>query len=248
MDPAEYELMYKAEESHWWYVGMSAITKAVLDTCCRKGEGLRILDAGCGTGGALSWLSNYGEAVGLDLSPEAVYFCKYRGHKRICRGTVMTLPFAENSFDLVVSLDVLYFKGILDNLVLEEFYRVLAPGGRAVVRVPAYDWLRGAHDRRLSTGHRYTLPELRDKMKRVGLEPQLLTYINTFLFPLALAKRLCERWLPSQHTSDTALEMKPLAGILKWFLLQESRIIQKRALPFGLSIMGVGRKEVESKI
>ncbi|PKN29556.1 MAG: methyltransferase type 11 [Deltaproteobacteria bacterium HGW-Deltaproteobacteria-21] len=244
MDPSEYELMYKAEESHWWYVGMTAITKTILDTYCIKGGGLRILDAGCGTGGAMSWLTEYGAPVGLDLSAHALDFCKKRGQDRICKASVMNIPFAEDTFDLVLSLDVLYFANIADNAALQEFRRILVPNGMAVLRVPAYDWLRGAHDRRLSTGHRYTLPELKSKMERNGLKPEFLTYANTFLFPIAMIKRLCERWLPGQAASDTALEMKSLGGVMKGFLIQESRIIRRRSLPFGLSIMAVGRKEV----
>ncbi|PKN67497.1 MAG: methyltransferase type 11 [Deltaproteobacteria bacterium HGW-Deltaproteobacteria-15] len=244
MDPSEYELMYKAEESHWWYVGMAAITKTILATYCIKGGGLRILDAGCGTGGAMSWLTEYGDPVGLDLSAHALDFCKRRGHDRICKASVMNIPFAEDTFDLVLSLDVLYFANIADNAALQEFRRILVPNGMAVLRVPAYDWLRGAHDRKLSTGHRYTLSELKSKMERNGLKPEFLTYANTFLFPIAMIKRLCERWLPGQAASDTALEMKSLGGVMKGFLIQESRIIRRRSLPFGLSIMAVGRKEV----
>ncbi len=247
MDPAEYDLMYNAEESHWWYVGMAAITKAVLDTCCKKGEGLRILDAGCGTGGAMSWLAEYGPTAGFDVSSHALGFCRLRGHHRTCLGSVMDIPFPDKSFDLVVSLDVLYFAGIRDIEALREFRRVLAPGGRVVLRVPSYNWLRSGHDRRVSTGHRYTRRELRDKMERNGFEPELLTYVNTFLFPVALVKRAIEKWLPCRESSEIAMEMKPFDRILKRFLLQESRIIRRRSLPFGLSIMAVGRKKIESK-
>lgn len=247
MDPDEYELMYRAEQSHWWYVGMSEITRSVLDNCCGRGRKLRILDAGCGTGGALSWLSDYGTPFGMDLSSHALGFCKRRSHKRVCMGSVMSIPLAGGVFDLVISQDVLYFTGIQDEAALQEFRRVLVPGGRLFVRVPAYDWLRGTHDRKVSTGHRYTRRELKDKMERNGLVPELLTYVNTFLFPIALIKRICDRWLPSQATSDVGLETGCLNNVLKSFLLHEARIIKKRSLPFGLSIVGVGRKEDESE-
>ncbi|RJR41827.1 MAG: class I SAM-dependent methyltransferase [Desulfobacteraceae bacterium] len=247
MDAAEYQLMYDAEETHWWYVGMSAITRAVLDTYCTNEEGLRVLDAGCGTGGALSWLSEYGKTAGFDISPYAVDLCRKRGHHRTCIGSVMEIPFPDQSFDLVVSLDVLYFTNVRDGAALQEFCRVLVSGGRAVLRVPAYDWLRGEHDRKLSTGHRYTLPEMRRKMEKSGLRPEFLTYVNTFLFPIAMLKRLCERWLPRQPVSDTGLEMRSLSGLMKSLLIHESRIIRRHALPFGLSIMAVGRKEFESR-
>lgn len=244
MDRAEYETMYRAEQVHWWYLGMAGITRRILESFCLPGVDLKILDAGCGTGGTMSWLSGYGRVAGLDLSLHALEFCKKRGYDRVLAASVTALPFAEESFDLVVSLDVLYFQGIQDEAALREFVRVLVPGGRILLRVPAYDWLRGAHDRRLSTGHRYTMRELRQKISRSGLIPEMMTYVNCILFPLALLKRLCERWLPEQSTSDSAIELKPLGGLLKGCLLLESRFVNKRPLPFGLSVMGIGRKPV----
>ena len=79
MEREEYEIMSRAEESHWWYVGMAAITRSILDTWCKGGANLRILDAGCGTGGAMSWLSEYGDTTGLDLSPHALSSCRLQG-------------------------------------------------------------------------------------------------------------------------------------------------------------------------
>jgi SAM-dependent methyltransferase len=190
----------------------------------------------------MSWLTEYGEPVGLDLSSHALGFCKQRGHRRICMGSVMAIPFPEKSFDIVLSLDVLYFARIKDEVALQEFRRVVEPGGRVVLRVPAYDWLRSAHDRRVSTGHRYSLRELRTKLERNGLEPELLTYVNTFLFPMALLKRVLEKWLPLGDTSEIGMEMRPLDVILRRLLLLESHMINKHSLPFGLSIMGVGRR------
>lgn len=234
--------MCKAEGSHWWYLGMAAITRRILDAHYAVGGPLRILDAGCGTGGTMTWLSDYGKTVGIDLSPHALHFCRLRGHGRLLMASVTAVPFVEESFDLVVSLDVLYFRLLDDETALQEFFRVLVPGGRLLLRVPAYDWLRGTHDRRVSTGHRYTMKELRRKMIGSGLVPEMMTHVNTILFPFALVKRVCERWLPEQSASDLAIEFGPLEGFLKGCLLMESRIVSKWPIPFGLSIMGVARK------
>ncbi len=48
MDPVEYERMYQVEQSHWWYLGMQTITRAMLDRYV-NGSDAQILDAGCGT-------------------------------------------------------------------------------------------------------------------------------------------------------------------------------------------------------
>jgi len=43
MDPKEYEIMYLAEESHWWYRGMAKIVRSVIETFYPRGGRLRIL-------------------------------------------------------------------------------------------------------------------------------------------------------------------------------------------------------------
>lgn len=242
MDASEYELMYKVEDSHWWYQGMAAIMRAVLESRYARGEGLSILDAGCGTGGAMSWLSDYGRVVGLDFSPHALRYCRMRGHNRLVQASVMGIPFASRTFDLVVSLDVLYFMHVQDEQALREFLRVLVPGGRALLRLPAYNWLRGAHDRKVSTAHRYTRKEVREKFRRSGMNPELLTYVNTLLFPAVVLKRLLDRLLSAPPSSDLAVDMKSLAGFLRGCLLLESRLLRRGTLPFGLSIVGLARK------
>jgi SAM-dependent methyltransferase len=165
-----------------------------------------------------------------------------RGHEQLVAASVMAVPFAARSFDLITSLDVLYFDRVQDDLALREFSRILVPGGRVVLRVPAYNWLRGIHDQKVCTGHRYTLRELRQKMKGNGFVPGIMTYVNTLLFPVALLKRLCEKWLPPQSSSDIAIDVKGLGRLLKGCLVLESRLITRWSLPFGLSIMAVGQK------
>ena len=242
MELAEYELMHRVEDSHWWYKGMSAITRALIERYRFGVDHLQILDAGCGTGAAMSWLSEYGFVTGFDMSAHALHFSKMRGHRRLVAASVMAAPFVSESFDLITCLDVLYFAQVQDDMALREFSRILVPGGRVILRVPAYNWLRGVHDQKVSTGHRYLLKELRQKIKNNGLIPEFMTYVNTILFPFALVKRWCEKWLPAQSSSDIALDVKGFDRLLEGCLVLESRLISKWSLPFGLSILGVGRK------
>lgn len=243
MDPKEYEMMYQAEQSHWWYQGMAAITKRVLEIYYAPGAGLRILDAGCGTGAGLVFLSQYGTVFGLDISPQALRFCADRGCAEVARASVMALPFQNEAFDLVTSFDILYFEGIQDTTALNETARVLRPEGRLLLRVPAFDWLRGTHDARVSTAHRYTAEELAGKLVKSGFEIELLSYANMILFPLALLKRFTERWrLAPQQDSDLALEVGVFSGLLKSCLVLESRWIRHWRFPFGLSVVAVARK------
>jgi SAM-dependent methyltransferase len=235
--------MYRAEQSHWWYQGMAAITRSIMGIFYTPGSDLRILDAGCGTGAGLVFLSQYGSVTGLDISPRALRLCADRGCTEVARASVMALPFQAESFDLVTSFDILYFEGVHDETALHETARILRPGGRLLIRVPAFNWLRGTHDARVSTAHRYTSKELSDKLARGGFEIEFMSYANMILFPLALLKRLSERWwVAPQQDSDIALNVGAFSGLLRSCLVLESRWIRRRRLPFGLSVVAVGKK------
>ncbi len=243
MNLEEYEVMYKAENGHWWYGGMTAITQAVLDRAVGRGRNLRILDAGCGTGAVMEYLSGYGSVVGFDFSPEALRFCRKRQLDRLARASVMALPFPDSSFDLIVSFDVLCERAVEDDMVaLREFARVLAPGGRVLLRLPAYDWLRGRHDEAVHIRHRYTTGEMRERFRKAGLESEHLSYANCLLFPIAAAKRMLERVIPPQEQSDLTIGTGVFNGPLRAVLAAEAPLVARTGLPFGLTVVALGRK------
>jgi len=235
--------MYRAEQSHWWYQGMAAITKSVLELFYAPGSGLEILDAGCGTGAGLLLLSQYGSVFGLDISPHALGYCSARGCTQVAGASVMALPFRDEAFDLVTSFDILYFEGIHDERALNETSRVLRPGGRVFIRVPAFDWLRGTHDVRVSTAHRYTSKEMSHKLMKAGFEIEFMSYVNMILFPLAMLKRFTEKWrFAPQQDSDIAVNVGPCSALLRGCLVLESRLIRFWRFPFGLSVVAVAKK------
>jgi len=234
--------MSKAQDSHWWYRGMAAITKAIIGEYFAGGQSLRILDAGCGTGAGMAILKSYGMVFGFDISGHAINACKDRGENRLAMASLMALPFESESFDLVTSFDVLYYENVQDEEALQEFKRVLVPGGKLFVRVPAFDWLRGIHDEKVSTGHRYTFKELSQKIQECGLDIRFMSYANTFLFPLIALKRLTEGWVFRQTNSDLALDLGPLDRAFLQCLKLESRILKRKTLPFGLSLIALGEK------
>src|SRR5262245_15015440 len=143
MERSEYAVMAAVEDRHWWYGGMRAIAAALLDEAYRERGSLSILDAGCGTGGNALFLRRYGTVVGIDLAAEATELGGQRLPGVLARGSVIELPFADASFDLVTSFDVLYHRAVSDEHgALRETARVLRPGGRLLIRLPAYEFLR----------------------------------------------------------------------------------------------------------
>lgn len=245
MERAEYEVMAAVEDRHWWYGGMRAIAAALLDPAYPGRHDLRILDAGCGTGGNALFLRRYGRVTALDLAPEAIALGRDRLDGALARGSVLELPFADASFDLLTSFDVLYHRGVPDEVqALHEAARVLRPGGRLLIRLPAYEFLRSKHDRAVHTRRRYRLAQVRGLLEAGGLLVERISYINSLLFPLPLAQRLLERALPALEQQESDLTLPPAAvnEALRWPLAAEAAWLARgRRLPVGLSVIALAR-------
>ena len=70
-----------------------------------------------------------------------------------------------------------------------------------------------------------------------------LSYANTFLFPIALLKRLSERIAPPRNDrSDLAMETGLFSKLLCTILSAEAPLVAGMGLPFGLSVIAVGVK------
>jgi SAM-dependent methyltransferase len=256
MRTEDYEYLYRLEEEFWWFAGMREITGALLDSLLPPPgcEGDRvILDAGCGTGGNLEWLARYaggGRVVGIDLVATALDFCRKRTHERLAQASATDLPFADESFDLVTSFDVLVQipEFGADERAMREMFRVLKPGGIAFVRGAAYEWMKSGHDRALGTARRYDLDGLREKLMRAGFDVLRGTYANSLLFPVAAIRRLL---LKPLGLADEGSDVKPLPHNLQWLnrsftkaLLWEAKRLRdpKARLPVGLSAICVAKR------
>lgn len=247
MNIDEYGRMYAVEDTHWWYVGMREATLGLLNGHLDDSapQRPRILDAGCGTGGLLIHLEKLGWAAGVDLSATALSFARRRELPHLARASVEALPFADATYDLVTCMDVLYHLQVQEDLAaLAEFRRVLRPGGWLLVKVPAFEALRGQHDQTVHTRHRYTIRELCEKLAVSGFQVERATYANTLLMPLAAAKRGLEQVLPlaPEGSSDIAPPSGWLNHILTVVLQAEARLVQRVDLPVGVSAMALARR------
>lgn len=240
--------MYREETRHWWYLGMADISRSLLLSRHGPAAHLRILDAGCGTGGALTFLKDFGHVIGIDKMRLALEYAQRRRqegehHAPLAQASVTALPFADASFDLVTSFDVLYHLGVADDVAaLAEFHRVLHPGGRLLLRLPAHEWMRGQHDAAVHTRHRYTRKEVAAKLAQCGLVPETLSYANAWLLPLVAVKRLRERRNDAQRISDLAGGPPRFNGVLRAILRSETPFIRSIGLPLGSSVVALARK------
>jgi SAM-dependent methyltransferase len=254
----DYADLYALEESYWWFLGMRRVTAALLDPVCSPNRARDVLDAGCGTGGMLTWLGRYageGRVAGVDISSDALAFCRERGLRNLAQASVTALPFADSTFDLVTSFDVLVQlpgEGS-DEVAMREMFRVLRPGGVAFVRAAAYAWMRSGHDEALGTQRRYQLGEISGKLTGAGFRVRRATYANSLLLPAAAMRRLVLKRL---GLADSGSDVKPLPPNLAWLnralisaLAAEARLLKSPAakLPAGLSTICVAEKPREEQ-
>jgi ubiquinone/menaquinone biosynthesis C-methylase UbiE len=217
MERTEYAVMAAVEDRHWWYGGMRAIAAALLDSVYQGRGDLHILDAGCGTGGNALFLRRYGQVVGIDLAAEALDLGGQRLPGALARGSVLELPCADAIFDLVTSFDVLYHRAVPDERqALRESARVLRPGGRLLIRLPAYEFLRSKHDRAVHTRRRYTAGAARLLLQASGFAVERCSYVNSLLFPLPLAQRLMEHWRPRRPGWRAGARSRPVFRLCAW--------------------------------
>jgi SAM-dependent methyltransferase len=153
---------------------------------------------------------------------------------------VTALPFADASFDAVVSVDVVC-QVEDDAQALREFARVVRPGGAVLVNVPAFRWLWSYHDDACETRRRYTRPELRRLFAAAGLQVDFATYANLPVLPLIAARR--KLFPPRAATSDVRLYPPPVEAAFAGLAVLEAAW-QRAGVPSpaGSSVFVAGRR------
>ncbi|MBA7696770.1 Ubiquinone biosynthesis O-methyltransferase [subsurface metagenome] len=246
MDISMYEDFYSLEEKHWWFLGRRKIVFSMLNKYLLNGSQLRTLDVGCGTGATLRELEKYGHATGIDISEQAIKFCKLRGCQDVHKIDQRGLFFEDYAFDVVVALDVI--EHISDDCAaLSEYYRVTKEDGILLLTVPAYNFLWGAHDEINHHKRRYIGNELKKKVEKAGFAVRKLTYFNTFLFPFVLLARMSQRVTKMVNgsykpRSDLKLHHSGINSVLKTIFVLEEPLLRKYDFPYGVSLLCVAKK------
>jgi SAM-dependent methyltransferase len=243
MQEHTYSIMFEVEGKHWWFAGRRRIIAEFVGRVCREMNEPRprILDVGCGTGANLQMLSQFGAAEGVDVSAEALEFCRARGLADVKQGTAEHLPFADASFDLVTGLDVVEH---LDDDIggLREMRRVLRSEGRVILFVPAFMFLWGVQDDISHHRRRYTLPELKQKLRDAGFKVERASYANISFFVPILFGRVLMRLAGLRPASENNITIGALNGLFGRILGAESWWLRRLSFPFGVSIICVARK------
>lgn len=240
MESVEYTLMEEVEETMWWYHGLHTNILQAINTYAPVFTDL--FDAGCGTGGMLKLIRDAHPAAhlhGLDISEQACIAARAKSGATVTRGSVDALPYPDRSFDALISLDVLGYDLDVDATV-SGFFRVLKPGGHAILNLAAYQWMLSYHDKAVGQSRRYTRPVAVGLLRKHGFRIRFATYWNTILFPLMVAQRKLVR---SSGASDVRPFHPLVNNAFKTCLAVERALIRNRvALPFGGSVLIVAQR------
>lgn len=243
MRAAEYETMFRVEETHWWYRALHRLIFQTLESELPDWRAKTILDAGCGTGAILERLGNADKNIGVDLAPEAISFCQKRGLRNAQQGDVMALPFPENSFDAVICSSVIYHEWVKDvGAALHELHRVLRPGGLLLLNVPAFRFLHSAHDEAVMTARRFRKNEIRSLLTESGFVVKRLTFWTTLLFPLALLARTLGASKTGRDFPDEEKTGDRAGKLFGAIMSIELSLLKTIALPFGVALFAVAKK------
>jgi SAM-dependent methyltransferase len=242
MERDVYRRLSEIEDTHWWFAARRSVLGALLDRLAGARRDLRILEAGCGTGGNLKMLERYGRVSAFEPDAEARAIAEGKSGLSVSAGTLPEgIPFARDAFDIVVALDVMEHVE-KDQAGLAALGKELAPGGRLIITVPAHGWMWSRHDEVHHHFRRYSYDELKTKLEKAGLRPITMTYFNSILFPLIAMVRLVGKALGRQGAGDDHLPSPLLNRILKVLFSSEGRLIGRVRLPVGVSLLAVAER------
>jgi SAM-dependent methyltransferase len=236
--------MARFEGDHWWYRGLRSVIRDAWRRSVRTAMP-RLIDVGCGTGANIIALRDVADPIGIDVEPAAIAYCRQRGIQESVIGSAAALPFPDQCFDVALSCDVLSHRSIADKrALLSEAWRVLRPGAVLLINVPAYQWLRSAHDDAVHQDRRFSRRELTGLLREARFVPEWVSHWNAVLLPLAITARV---WRAALHGDGSDVEASA-AGVLNGtfgaVLSAERWFAANLQLPFGLSIFAIARRPV----
>jgi SAM-dependent methyltransferase len=236
----------EVEATHWWFKGRRKLFGEIL-AACGIGKGDAILDAGTSSGSNLRLLRDLGfrNYRGLELSPEAIAISDRKGLGPVERGDICAMPFADGSFDFVFSTDILEHVED-DNRALSEIHRVLKPGGRCLITVPAFPSLWGHHDTITHHKRRYRQAPLLKQVKAAGLRTLTSYHFNYLLFLPIWMVRAVMRRVSSKPRNDNLLNFGLLNALLTLVFDFDIATAPHLQPPFGVSLLVLCQRPAEA--
>lgn len=207
--PTYYRTLAHLERTHPWFAGTRRIASAIIAAVLGSPSGgLRVLDVGCGTGATMEWLEQFAgnrPVIGIDLAVPAVKLAQ-RVSGDAALASADALPFGDSRFDLIYCADVVQHLNDSGRFqALQEFARVLRPGGAIAVRS---NLATGAPDQAASGYEAFDYRRFPDDIRRAGLQPIITGRVSVLT---DLSNRLRRRSAGGGWTSQ-GLKVQQLGG------------------------------------
>lgn len=233
-----YRIAADVEKEHWWFCGRRTVLRSVLNKLLSSGDvPRRILEVGCGNGGNLPLLAEYGQVTAVELDDRARARAAECGIAQVEKGWLPDgLPYKEPTFDLILALDVI--EHVDDDLgSIRALREILNPNGMLLITVPAYQWLWSEHDEVAHHKRRYNLAQCKQLLAEGGFNTSYATYFNSLLFPLAVPHVKFRKYF--SNDAYGALRVPPpfINRLLLSTFELESRLIPDVSIPYGISIL-----------
>lgn len=225
----------REQPDYWWYRARSEMLRTIVEPMLGTPD--LVLDVGSADGPSVSWMSDHGTRVALDLDFGALK------PGDVC-GSALALPFKDATFDVITAFDVLEHCEP-EHDAMDEFSRVLKPGGRIFLAVPAYQWAWTTFDRDIGHYRRYTRKRLGAAVEKAGLRLERNTHMFAGTLPMFTAERVGRKLRRKpEGVDDTELpQISPTAErILLALCRADERMLRRRNLPFGSSVVAVAAK------
>lgn len=242
----EYKRNYEMERDYWCFLGIRSMADTLIDLCLKKRNLGKVLDVGCGTGALLDKLKDRSEELwGLDVSEEALSFCRMRSHKNLIRADATNTGFPSEYFDVITAIGIIEHIDD-DGLFIAEMKRILKPGGIIVILTSSFPFLWSLHDVANEHKRRYYLRDIRSLMHLNGFETIRLTHLNFFLFLPIACMLLIHRLIfgtSSDKPERLLIPVNPALNYLLTLILKlEAWLMHWIAFPWGISMIGIFRK------
>ncbi len=238
MDRIIYDRMAEHDTKHWWYRARRKILSSLISRNIILPADARILEIGCGTGHNLSMLAKFGHVDAIEIDPAARAIAADRLGRSVGDAPLpMLAGIGEGQYDLIALLDVLEHIDD-DHAALIGIKRLLRPGGRLLITVPAHQWMWSAHDIANHHFRRYSKGQLQRVIDAAGFKHSLLSSFNSLLFPLAVISRFAGRML-GKEGSDDALPSATINRLFEAVFGLEAHLVGRVPLSPGVSLVAI---------
>jgi SAM-dependent methyltransferase len=224
------------QPDYWWYRARAGLLGTALGGFL--GDPSRVLDVGSADGPSVGWMQGAHDRFTIDVDPRGL-----RPGRGTC-ASALALPFPDGAFDVVAAFDVLEHCDP-ESVAIRELARVLAPGGRLLMSVPAYQWAWSDHDVRAGHYRRYTKRRLLAAVRQTDLTVLRVTYAFGAVFPFFAAERVVRRLRRGPGPEASRLpQVSPAMDRLFMALTRaEQRLLRTRDMPFGSSVLVAAVKD-----